>query len=226
MTSSSVGPLMLVGGSEWTQGCDFDAQILDSLPGRKVVILPTAQSYENPFKALEKATQWFSELGSEVEGAMILSRKDAQDKDNLKILRKADLIYISDGSPLHLRSVLKDSLCFELLLQLWHQGVAIAGAGAGAMVLVDPMVDPRGGAFTVGLGMVEQLGLIPNFEEWSQDKVNRTLSLMPQGIPLVGLSNRSALIRNSNGIWQSAGVGKVHFYLNRNEVSLEDLSLA
>jgi len=38
----------------------------------------------------------------------------------------------------------------EALLDTWRRGAVVAGSSAGAMVLTDPMVDPRGGALTVG----------------------------------------------------------------------------
>ena len=64
---------------------------------------------------------------------------------------------------MHLISVLKASAVWEALLEAWRGGCVVAGSSAGAMVLTDPMVDPRGGALTVGLGMVEQLAVIPHF---------------------------------------------------------------
>ena len=56
------------------------------------------------------------------------------------------------GSPMHLRSVLKGSAVLAALREAWRGGAVVAGSSAGAMVLTDPMVDPRGGALTVGLG--------------------------------------------------------------------------
>ena len=45
----------------------------------------------------------------------------------------------------------------------------LAGSSAGAMVLCDPMVDPRGGAFTLGLGLLADLAVIPAHDHWSED---------------------------------------------------------
>ena len=69
-------------------------------------------------------------------------------------------IYLAGGSPLHLKSVLKGSATFDALPRgVDLGGAVVAGSAAGAMVLTDPMVDPHGGALTVGLGLIDQLAL-------------------------------------------------------------------
>src|SRR3546814_1509632 len=82
---------------------------------------------------------------------------------------------------MHLRSVLKDSPVWDAVLDAWQDGAVLAGSAAGAMVLGDPMVDPRGGAFTLGLGLIEQLAVIPQHDTWSEDKAKRTLRIAPKG---------------------------------------------
>ena len=46
------GPLALIGGTEWTDGCDFDASLLAMSGGAEVTMLPGAAAFENPAKAL------------------------------------------------------------------------------------------------------------------------------------------------------------------------------
>ena len=77
---------------------------------------------------------------------MVLDRASADDPAMAAVVRKARFIYLAGGSPLHLKAVLKKSAIFEALRQAWSDGAVVAGSGAGAMVLTDPMVDPRGGA--------------------------------------------------------------------------------
>ena len=84
---------------------------------------------------------------------------------------------------MHLRSVLKDSPVWDALVAAWQRGAVLAGSGSGAMVLCDPMVDPRGGAFTLGLGLIAQLAVIPHHDTWSEDKAKRTLRIAPDGLP-------------------------------------------
>ena len=83
----------------------------------------------------------------------------------------------------------------------------VAGANAGADVLCDPMVDSRGGAFTVGLGLVEGLAVIPRFNTWSHEKVHRTVQLAPRDLQLVGVPEATAVLRDPDGSWRAEGVG-------------------
>ena len=68
------------------------------------------------------------------------------------------------------------------LTEAWDDGAVLAGSSAGAMVLCDPMVDPRGGAFTLGLGLLANLAVIPAHNRWSEDAAHRTLQDEPSRI--------------------------------------------
>jgi cyanophycinase len=207
---TSTGPLALVGGGEWTDGCSFDGELLAASGHDEVVVLPTAAAYERPERVVLRAAEWFAALGGRVEGLMVLGWRDAEDEGAAEVVRRARFVYLSDGSPLHLRSVLKGSKVLDALRQAWADGAVVAGSGAGAMVLTDPMVDPRGGALTVGLGLVEGLALVTHFGEAAEDltgeKLHRSVALAPRGLPVVGLPERTALVRTA-GAWRAAGSG-------------------
>src|SRR5205085_12668304 len=103
------GVLALVGGNAWQEKCSFDRGLLQASGGTEVVVLPTAAAYEHPQRAVEHATKWFEGLGGTVRGLDVLRRHDAEDEANAAVLRAATFVYLSGGSPMHLRSVLKDS---------------------------------------------------------------------------------------------------------------------
>ena len=214
------GTIALVGGAEWREGCTFDAELLKAAGTDEVVVLPTAAAYEHPERAVEAATKHFTGLGATVRGLMVLTRADAEEAGNADVVRNARFVYLSGGSPMHLRSVLKASALWDALLELWQAGGVVAGSSAGAMVLTDPMVDTRGGAFTVGLGLVEQLAVIPHFDAWSEEKAHRTLELAPRGVPIVGIHEQTALIREPGGGWRAAGLGTVDVYLDGKAADL------
>ncbi len=207
----SSGTLALVGGDEWTDGCTFDARLLAASGGPDVLVLPTAAAYQHPEREVLRAAEWFGPLGGQVEGLMVVDRASAEDPGMAATVAAAHFVYISGGSPLHLRAVLKRSAVFEALRRAYVRGAVIAGAGAGAMVLTDPMVDPRGGALTLGLGLVDNLAVVPHFGDEHDDahgqKLHRTVAMAPAALPVVALPARTALIRDPGGTWRSEGVG-------------------
>jgi cyanophycinase len=217
------GTLALVGGAEWRDGCDFDRELLAASDAEEVLVIPTAAAYEHPGRLVEAAERWFGELGAKVRALPVYTRADALEPANVTPVTEARWIYLAGGSPMHLRSVLKDSPVWDALLGAWQAGATVAGSSAGAMVLCDPMVDPRGGALTLGLGLVEQMAVIPHHDTWSEDKAKRTLHIAPAGLPIVGVDERTALLRDGEGGWSVAGVGNVVVHVNGEPRDLDVL---
>ncbi len=206
--------MALVGGDEWNEGCTFDVDLLAGSGGQEVLVLPTAAAYEHPDKEVARAQSWFASLGGTVRGLPVLTRSDAADPGYADVVRHSRFVYLGGGSAMHLRSVLKSSPVWDALLEAWRGGATVAGAGAGAMVLTDPMVDPRGGALTVGLGMVGDLAVIPHFGHENAEKVHRSIALAAPGLPVVGVPERTALIRAADGSWSGAGRGTAQVYVS------------
>jgi cyanophycinase len=218
------GYLALVGGAEWTDGCSFDADLGDTSGKAEVLVLPTAAAYEHPQRAVDTARVWFQGLGAQVRGLMLVSRRDAEDPEMAKAVRDARFIYLGGGSPLHLRSVLKDSPAWTALVEAWQDGAVVAGSSAGAMVLGDPMVDPRGGALTLGLGLVGHLAVLPHYDTWSEEKAHRTVQLATGHLRIAAVDERTALIRSPDGSWTAAGSGAVTVYVDGRPAGLEVLA--
>ncbi len=217
------GPLVLVGGGEWQSGATFDAALLERAGG-EVVVLPTAAAYERPERAVATAESWFASLGGRVRPVMVLTRGDADLPQHAEAVRGASFVYLSGGSPLHLRSVLKDSAVLRALLAAWREGAVVAGSSAGAMVLTDPMVDPRGGAFTVGLGLIRSLAVVPHHVGELTAQLRRTLALSPPGCAIAALGERTALVREPDGTWWHEGLGRVEIFVDGEPAGLEALA--
>jgi cyanophycinase len=213
------GWLALVGGAEWTEGCTFDAALLERSGPTVVTVLPTAAAFENPTGAVTWATKWFATLGATVEVCDIRNRTDADNADHAAQLRAAKFVYIAGGSPMHLRSALKDTAAFEALRDGWHDGNTLAASSAGAMALCDPMLDPRGGAFSIGLGLINGLAVLPHAAEWSPERTKRTLKLLSANIQLALIDERTALVRSPEGVWKAEGAGTVRIHANGADTS-------
>ena len=217
------GTLALVGGAAWRENCTFDAGLLETSGAKEVLVLPTAAAYEHPEKIVAAAERYFEPLGATSRALMVLSRPDALEQANVDAVKEARFIYVVGGSPMHLRSVLMHSPLWDAIVDAWHAGAVLAGSSAGSMVLCDPMVDPRGGAFTLGLGLVAQMAVIPHHDLWSHEKEKRTIALAPEGLVLVGIDEQTALIRSPDGGWRVEGAGKVVVYRDGSEVGLDAL---
>jgi cyanophycinase len=222
--SDRPGPLALVGGAEWTAGCDFDQELWELSGRAEVLVLPTAAAYEHPQRAVDQAAGWFGGFGATVRGLDLLSRVDALDDRVAGELRSARFIYLGGGSPMHLRSVLKDSPAWDALAGAWSDGAVVAGSSAGAMVLGDSMVDPRGGALTLGLGLVSGVALLPHYDTWSPEKAQRTVQLATGHLRIAAVDERTALIRDPDGTWRSAGAGEVTVYVDGLPAGFESLA--
>jgi cyanophycinase len=227
----SRGVLALVGGGEWTEGCSFDAELLEEAYGRAaegqprtVTVLPTAAAFESPDLAIEQARGYFAGLGAEVAVVAAMDRSGAEDATLAEQVATARFVYLASGSAMHLLSVLKRTKLWDAVQRAYQGGAVVAAAGTSAAVLCDAMVDPRGGGFGVGLGLVTQLTLIPRFDRWSAEKSKRTIELAPASLALAGIPDRTALIRGTDGRWRVSGAGEVRLFKDRRPAGLEVLA--
>ena len=222
----SAGPLALVGEGEWTEQCDFDGELLAASGGTVVTVLPTAAAYERPQEATARAVAHFARWQATVQVLDVLDRRGACDEANVAQVRAARFLYLASGSAMHLLSVLKTTPLWEAVSAAHREGAVLAAAGPSATVLCDAMVDPRGGGFGVGLGLVDNLSLIPRYEQWSREKSRRTIQMAPKGLVLAGVPALSALIRGRDGEWRTAGVPGLRLFRDGVSVELDVLNKA
>lgn len=209
----TTGTLALVGGGEFDAACAaFDAQLLEASGGAEVVVVPTAAAFEHADRVAEYAGKYFDGLGATVRTLMVLHRPEAEEPSNVEAAREARFLYLTDGSPLHLRSVLKGSALYEAIVAAYEHGAVVAASGAGATLLCDPMVDPRGGAYTVGLGLLTDLAVFPYHGTAADHLRERSVDLLPATAVLAGVDEHTALVRDSEGVWTVGGVGCVTLY--------------
>ena len=182
--------------------------------------MPTGAAYEHPQRLVEQAVGWFDRLGVPARGLDLLARPDAMRPPSPRPSRASPFTYLVGGSPMHLRAVLKDSPAWDAIVAAWSGGGVLAGSSAGAMVLCDPMVDPRGGAFTLGLGLLPGVAVIPAHDHWSEDAAHRTRKMSPADLVLAGIDERTALIRDPDGTWRAEGAGEVVVFLGGDPADL------
>lgn len=212
----------MVGGSEWTEGCTFDVDLLADSGGDEVLVLLTAAAFENPAKVAARASERFGAIGARVVPLMVLRRPDALVPDVVEQVVAGRFIYLAGGSPMHLRSVLLGTPLWDAIVTAWTSGAVLAGSGEGATALSTHMVDPRGGAFTVGLDLFDRLTVIPRYNRMSEDTWHRTVKLAPRGMAVVGIDEATALISDGDD-WRTDGVGSVTAYCDGARIDLAEL---
>jgi cyanophycinase len=80
------------------------------------------------------------------------------------------------------------------------------------------MVDPRGGAYTVGLGVVSNLAVFPYHGTAAGHLRERSIDLLPRTAVLAGIDEETALIKHGE-TWSVGGAGAVTIYGGDGSVS-------
>ncbi|MCZ7627781.1 MAG: Type 1 glutamine amidotransferase-like domain-containing protein [Microthrixaceae bacterium] len=223
-STTPAGSLALVGGAEFGTTHDHHRGLFAS--GSTVTLLPTAMAYENPAALASEARAHFDALGVSVEVIPAFTRPDAHDAEMVARLRDAEHLYVTGGSPMHLRAVLHESPLLAAGVQRWNEGMTVTAAAESTSVLCGHMVDHRGGAFTAGLGLIRTFTVIARFDRWSPEKRRRTVALAPPDMPVVGIDEATALVRGADGAWSADGSGGVHVFVGGSPAELSDLPTA
>lgn len=196
------GVIALQGGGPFQANDELDGRLLAEVQATDVIVLPTADAFEHPERLVAAALEWAARLGVRAEGRMVLGRRDALDPAHAAAVAGSRAVYLVGDSPMHLRSVLKDTPVWSALGEVLAAGGLVAAVATSAAAMCDPMVDPRGGAFTLGLGLVRGLAVVTEAESWSPERLHRTLKLA--NMPIAVLHTGSALVHRDAG-WEQVG---------------------
>jgi hypothetical protein len=198
------GVIALQGGGPFDRNDDLDRTLLGGFD--RVVMLPTADAFEQPRRLVEAAVAWGSRIGVMVEPLMVLTRDEA-DESAAAVIDDAAAVVLAGDSASHLRSVLKDTPVFDALGRLLERDGTLIACGPCAAALCDPMTDQRGGGFALGLGIVRGLAVVPGSEQWPREQLERAHT--HADTPLVDLPTGSAIVRRQGG-WDLVGDATVH----------------
>ena len=166
------GPLALVGGGEFSRRLHLRPRPARRASGAtRCSSCRPAPPTSTRDRLVDAAVAWFDGLGATVRGLDVLRRPDALDAANADAVRGAGLRLpgrrVADAPALGAQG---------------HAGVGRDRRGVGRRrgarrigrpapwCCCDPMVDPRGGAFTLGLGLLANLAVIPEFDLWSRGR--------------------------------------------------------
>lgn len=200
-----MGIVVLEGGGPFVANDALDASLLQSVGG-PIAVLPTADAFENPDDLIESANQWARRLALDIVVCSVYTRADAREEHHAEAIRSAKAVVLAGDSSIHLRSTLLNTPVWEAIEAQSETGVVI-GAGNCASALCDPMIDQRGGALGLGLGLVDDLTVMPESECVAPEQRLRTIALA--SMTLAELPTGSALVREG-GIWKRFGDVTVH----------------
>ncbi|HLZ71349.1 MAG TPA: Type 1 glutamine amidotransferase-like domain-containing protein [Dehalococcoidia bacterium] len=212
------GPLALAGSGEFLPEMEAtDRLLLDAaLPAAGyALIVPTASALEPgmPEEWADRGIKHFRDrLGIPAQAALILDYEMA-DERFVPLVQAARLIYFSGGNPQHLVKSMGGSAFWAAVLARWHEGAALAGCSAGAMMLGEVLqnIVGRSAETPIALGVLPGISVIPHFDRIEQFRPGALAAVRerrPRGITLLGVDEVTAAIC-IDGAWSVSGRGKV-----------------
>lgn len=157
-----------------------------------VVIVPTAAAFTGATQSAIELSLLLEESDAKVEALMNIDRTSSDEEYFAQRVREADLVVLSDGSPLHAKSVWHATALGEAI----RDATRVIAIGSVASVLGDVMIDPRGGAPTTGLGY--RHGLVLSVSA-SEEQLHRTRSLLGDDALLAVLGEHGAVYSGGEG---------------------------
>jgi cyanophycinase-like exopeptidase len=224
-TGASVpGPVALHGGGEFEPG---DEPFLDALltaagalvaDGEPILVtvVPTAAALGRPDLAAAHGVAAFERVAGRagrpvrVEPVMVIDAASAADTTLADRLRAAHLIHFPGGDPGIIPRTLPGTSALAAIEAARSDGAVLAGASAGAMAMA-PLTWTSNGVVP-GLAIVPGLVVAPHADPaaWART-VAQYGDLLPPGIGLLGLAERTGVIVTADEPWLVAGEGEVRW---------------
>ena len=162
--------------------------------GADVVIVPTASAFTGLAEAAWALAEALAPLDARVEALMVADRASAGEPHFVRRLGEADVVVLCDGSALHARTVWRATPVGEAI----GSARRVVAIGSVTTVVGDPMIDPRGGAPTTGLGYRAGLVIATSTND---EQMERTRSLLGTDHTLCVLGSDDA-IAHERGRWR------------------------
>ncbi len=190
-----VNGTIVAAGSLGALGAVFRDNSLLGLPAdADIVVLPTAASFTGVAEAAVAVAQVCNEFDVRIEALMVTDRASSAEPYFVGRLVNADAVILCDGSALHAKTVWRNSPVGDAL----KSAARLIAIGSVASVLAEVMIDPRGGAPTIGLGLFSDVAIATTA---SDDQLARTRSLVGEEIALVVLGPLG-IVERANGAWR------------------------
>ena len=215
------GTIIAIGGNEDKKNkLAVLNRVIEESKGRntRVEIVTTASGIP---RELERSyRQAFKRIGVyRFDAANIASRRDANERRYSERLREADLVFFTGGDQLRLTKIMKDSLFFETLKELYFDGkIVVAGTSAGAAAISDTMIYGGESRFGLvkknidigdGFNFVQNIAFDTHFV--GRGRILRLFQVVaanPDNIG-IGLSEDTAIVMKNEYVFEVIGKGSV-----------------
>ena len=158
-----------------------------------VAVVTVAAAYRRPDALLARIGAWAESLsvGHEVVGA--LRRSDSLNPQLAEPIADCDAVLVLDGSPAHFVSAVKATPLLDAIVAARGRGADVVWSGAAAAAVCASMVDDRGGALTVGLGLHDGIVVAAGWENWPRDRRRRLRGMVPASALFMALESGAAV---------------------------------
>jgi cyanophycinase len=189
------GFIVPIGGAEDKEGSsNILRKFIDVSGGEgsRIVIIPTASKLEDTGRRYEKI---FRKLGADEAKALpLVSRPDAEKREWLDYIERANGIFVTGGNQLRLTTILGGTPVAKAIRRANARGVAVGGTSAGAAILSEHMIaygaeghTPHAGAVALvpGFGLTNRIMIDQHFRQ--RDRLGRLLAALAYNPFAVGV---------------------------------------
>jgi cyanophycinase len=218
--SAEAGNVALHGGGEFLPGDEpFLGAILEAARATagnepvRAVVVPVAAARGRPELAARHGVEALRRVADDaairiaVEAVLVVDATTANEPGHVAALRAAHLIHLPGGDPDLVPGILAGSEAWRAILAAHAGGAVVAGASAGAMGLAGATWTPHG--FVSGLGLVPGVVVVPHYETFDRRGRDADIAhVAAERLAVVGLDERTGVIREARGRWRVAGAGR------------------
>ena len=158
-----------------------------------VAVVTVASAFRRPDALLSRIGAWADALALDHAVVSAVRRSDALNPEVCGPIAACDGVLVLDGSPAHFVSAVKATPLLEAITVAQQRGADVVWSGAAAAAVCASMVDDRGGALTVGLGLHGGIVVAGGWESWPRDRRRRLWRMVPESLLFMALESGAAV---------------------------------
>ena len=158
-----------------------------------VAVVTLAAAYRRVDALLSRIAAWAGELSVEHTVVQAVHRSDSLNPAVAEPIAGCDGVLVLDGSPAHFVGAAKATPLLGAIVEAHCRGAHVVWSGAAAAATCASMVDDRGGALTVGLGLHGGIVVAAGWENWPRDRRRRLRGMVGESALFMALESGAAV---------------------------------